>query len=75
MLVMMATVTRTMTAQSAIRSAKSTVETEPLRRVSVSSARRSNRAYEALTIKPFGFNFIGVSYGHNFSNEEANGNA
>ena len=62
MLVMVATVTRTMTVQSTIRSAKSTVETERVRTVSVSNARRSNRAYVVVTIKPFGLNFMGFFY-------------
>jgi hypothetical protein len=62
MLVMVATVTRTMTVQSTIRSAKSTADTERVRTVSVSKARRSNRPYVAGTIKPFALNFMGFFY-------------
>jgi hypothetical protein len=54
MLVMVATMTRTMTVQSTIRSTKSTVETERVRTVSVSNARRSKRAYVAVTISRSG---------------------
>jgi hypothetical protein len=70
MLVMVATVTRTMAVQSRIRSAKSTVETERVRTVSVSNARRSNRAYVAVTIKLFGLNFVAFFYGYNTRNEK-----
>jgi hypothetical protein len=68
---MVATVTRTMTVDSTMRSAKSTVETERVRTVSVSNTRRSNRAYVVVTIKPFGFNLIGFLYSaYNTSNRE-----
>ena len=46
-----------MTVESTMRSVKSTVETERVRTVSVSSARTTDRAYVAVTIKPFGLNF------------------
>src|SRR2546425_4103637 len=59
MLLMVAAVTRTMTVPRTIRSVKSTVETERVRTESVSNARRSNRAYVAVTIEPFGLNFMG----------------
>jgi hypothetical protein len=72
MLVMVATVTRTMTVQSTIRSANSTVETERVRAVGVANARRSNRAYVAVTIKPFGLNFMRFFYRLDTSNGERN---
>ena len=62
MLVMVARVTRTMTVQSTIRSAKSTVDPERVRTVTVSNARKSIRAYVAVTINPFGLNFMGFFY-------------
>jgi hypothetical protein len=63
MQVMVATVTRTMIVQRTIRSVNLTVETEPVRTpLSVSNARRSNRAYVAVTIEPFELNFMGFFY-------------
>jgi len=72
MLVMVATVTRTMAVESTIRSAKSTVDSERIRTVRVSNARRSNRAYVAGTIKPFALNFMGFFYRLQYSNRETN---
>jgi hypothetical protein len=62
MQVIVATVIRTMTVKSTIRSANLTVENEPARPESVSNVKRNNRAYVALTIEPFGLNFIGFLY-------------